>query len=113
MMKLRFGDDDEDDTWMRCPACGSTELHHYNVEVYRRDHDGATSGLHVITFQRGGATVNTSMDGNPSPRGNGIRVHLTCQKCPALVELVIVHDEGGTYIETDTVGSRRQGGDDE
>ena len=111
-MKLQFGDDDAD-TWMRCPQCDGNSLRHHRVDVYRRDKEDADTGMRVSTFLRGSTTINTSMQENPSPRGDGIRVHMTCSDCPSLVELVIVQDEGGTYIETDVVGSRGVGGEDE
>lgn len=101
-------DDDtiSDSAALMCPSCGCSNLHHYRVEVYARRLEDSATGMRAEISTRGSVTVNTSMAGNPSARRDGVRIHLHCEQCPALVELTIVQHKGTTYLETNVVGKR-------
>ena len=62
-----------------CPSCRSDYLSHEVVDVFDRKEDAET-GLHVKVAGLN-ATVNASMDGNPSDRRHGIAIRFGCENC--------------------------------
>lgn len=54
---------------LKCPAFGSSNLHHERVEVFECGED-ASNGVH-IAVEGGKATFDTSLTGNPSARRHG------------------------------------------
>lgn len=97
-----------DEHALACPGCGSTNLHHHRVDVYRRNREDDNQGLRASVYSVGSVIVGNNMDGNPSERRDGVRMHFTCEMCPALSELTIVQHKGTTYLQTTVVGSRAE-----
>ena len=97
-----------DEHALACPGCGSTNLHHHRVDVYRRNREDDSQGLRAMVYGAGPVLVGNNMYGNPSERRDGVRMHFTCEMCPALSELTIVQHKGTTYLQTTVVGSRAE-----
>ena len=82
---------------LQCPSCGFNYLHHDRVEVFECGED-ATHGVHV-TVSDGKATFDTSLEGNPSRRRHGLKVHFWCEGCKAKPVLSIIQHKGNTYVD--------------
>lgn len=80
-----------------CPGCGGTLLHHEKIEVFDRSED-KSDGLHVVVAQRE-LRADTSLLGNPSPRRDGLVIHLSCESCDVRSQLCILQHKGQTYVD--------------
>lgn len=80
-----------------CPSCGFNFLHHDKVEVFERNED-APNGVHV-TIEESKATVDTSLQGNPSSRRHGLKIYFWCEGCEAKPVLSISQHKGNTYVD--------------
>lgn len=85
---------------LKCPACGTNNVHHTSVEVFEREED--KDGLHVVV-EGGSVRTDTVMKGNPSHRRHGIRLLLSCESCPALSALTIVQHKGETEFRAQVI----------
>ena len=93
---------------LRCRKCGDAYLHHHQVETFFRDEDH-TFGLCVRVSEGSGGPelrVTDELEGNPSPRRDGIRIWLTCECCPALSYLEIWQHKGQTLMAMREAGLR-------
>ena len=88
---------DEFGASLLCPVCGGNYLHHERVEVFERVEDAA-EGVHVAVESLG-VTVDTSLDGNPSARRDGIKIYYWCELCPARSVLCIAQHKGNTFVD--------------
>lgn len=79
-----------------CPSCGFHCLHHDKVEVFECTED-ASHGVHVTVCDNK-ATMDTSLEGNPSPRRHGLSIHFWCEGCDAKPVLSIHQHKGSTYM---------------
>jgi len=82
---------------LECPGCGGRNLHHREVHVFERREDESTG---VRTRIYGKETcVDTSMNGNPSSRRDGLSIFFDCETCDALPVLNIFQHKGTTFLE--------------
>jgi len=110
----------ESGTMLVCPSCKDTgaaiNLHQGTVEVFIRDHEDSSSGIHVLieepSITNGGmgtllANHNVD-DGNPSARRDGLQIAFRCENHDGLLMLNIVQHKGTTYIEWDNTDEERE-----
>ncbi len=92
---------------MVCPECHFDYLHHICVEVFSRYED-EDSGQHVVVGNKDmaredswtteGVRIDREMQGNPSLRRHGLRIHFMCEGCKARPSLNIYQHKGGSYM---------------
>lgn len=82
---------------MRCPRCRNNCLHHEKIEVYQRIED-ASKGLH-FSICGSKAIVDTSLEGNPSMRCDGMCVTFWCEGCHGISVLSIAQHKGVTLVD--------------
>lgn len=80
-----------------CPSCGFNYLYHDKIEVFECGED-ATHGVHV-TIADSKATIDTSLQGNPSSRRHGLKIYFRCENCDAKPVLSISQHKGNTYVD--------------
>jgi hypothetical protein len=97
-MKLKFGQYYNDyGAELLCPRCSYNYLHHSEVDVFERNED-ATTGLHVhIVSEK--VSTDTSLQGNPSIRRNGLSIGLWCESCRAKLILTLAQHKGVTLVD--------------
>lgn len=91
-----FDGREDDGGRLECPACGNDYMHHDRVEIFECGED-ATSGLRVVVAD-GTVTTDTSLQGNPSSRRHGLRVHFWCEGCSVRSFMEISQHKGNTYV---------------
>jgi len=82
---------------LSCCNCRSEMIHHISVEVFDREEDHAT-GVHVVIAGQK-VSVDSSQDGNPSRRRQGLRVVFECEICTSKTALSILQHKGGSYLD--------------
>lgn len=82
---------------LQCPSCDDNYLHHDLVEVFECKED-ATHGVHVAVANNK-ATIDTSLEGNPSARRHGLKINFWCEGCGAKPVLSISQHKGITYVD--------------
>jgi len=82
---------------LACPHCGEAFLHQYKTEIFDRDEDDI-EGLHVITDREKGIIIKKDLEGNPSKRRDGLRIHFFCEICQASCALEIYQHKGQTFV---------------
>lgn len=80
-----------------CPRCGTNYMHHEKVDIFERSEDAKT-GLRV-SVSNSKASIDTSLEGNPSARRDGLIVTLWCENCHCISELSIAQHKGQTYVD--------------
>ena len=85
-----------DEAELLCPKCKSDYLHHYRVDVFERSED-QVCGVHVVV-EKGSATTDTAMTGNPSSRRHGLVIHFECEQCLTKSVLKIAQHKGNTLV---------------
>ena len=95
-MILKFS---ESNTELLCPSCGSIFLHHDKVEIFECRED-ERYGIHVVV-SNGKATIDTSLEGNPSYRRHGLKIYFWCEECGAKPILSANQHKGSTLIDFD------------
>lgn len=80
-----------------CPNCNSINLHHESVEVFFRQKEDASTGLHLCC-SKDGVTQDESMANNPSSRRDGILVTFSCEGCRILSVFSLTQHKGSSYI---------------
>lgn len=81
-----------------CQNCGSDYLHHWSIDVWNRTTEDATDGMHIsVAKQR--IAIDTEMEGNPSPRRDGVAIRFYCENCDVLSVLHIGQHKGQTFFE--------------
>ncbi|WP_141689680.1 hypothetical protein [Aeromonas sp. EERV15] len=88
------------DLELLCPGCGGNYLHHRKVEVFSREEDAAT-GLKV-TVEHLSMSTDTTLEGNPSRRRDGLKVYFDCEFCDAKPVLRLYQHKGFSYLEMDS-----------
>jgi len=83
---------------LQCPNCHLNYLHQDKIEVFSRIEDSPV-GIHAVVL-KGTATLDHSMEGNPSSRRAGVRIEFFCEGCDKRSELTISQHKGITYLET-------------
>lgn len=84
---------------LHCPRCGEDYLHQGRVDVFMRDYEDSQTGTHVTVSGSSGA-MDQDLTGNPSPRGQGLRIALECESCGPIGYLNIYQHKGCTYLTT-------------
>ncbi len=81
-----------------CPRCGGDYVHPYYTNVYFRDAEDSPTGVRAEVIV-GEVKVKSSMDGNPSPRRDGVAVGFVCEGCQYdCFELCIWQHKGRTFF---------------
>jgi len=91
-MYLQFTDGDI----LQCPQCKENYLHQRKVEVFERKEDEERGICVVVT--RNNVEMDTSMEGNPSSRRQGICIHFECEICNAHPVMFIAQHKGFTLM---------------
>ncbi|WP_248160000.1 hypothetical protein [Roseibium sediminicola] len=81
---------------LRCPACDIENLHQIQVEAFERNEDAET-GTHVL-ITGDNVHINQEIDGNPSPRRQGLLVRFRCEMCSASIRLKMYQHKGSTIM---------------
>ena len=79
-----------------CPHCGEAFLHQYKTEIFDRKEDDV-EGLHVTTDTEQGIIIKKDLEGNPSKRRDGSKVHFFCENCNQSSALEIYQHKGQTF----------------
>lgn len=87
---------EDDGGRLECPSCGNDYMHHDRVEIFECGEDAA-SGLRVVVSDAV-VTTDTSLQGNPSSRRHGLRVHFSCEGCAVRSFMEISQHKGNTYV---------------
>ena len=95
--KMIFTNEDGEDILI-CPHCGQIFLHQYKTEIFDRDEDDV-EGLHVITDREKGIIIKKDLEGNPSKRRDGLKIHFFCEICQTDSTLEIYQHKGQTFIK--------------
>ncbi|MBR9911512.1 MAG: hypothetical protein GYB33_14285 [Gammaproteobacteria bacterium] len=82
---------------LKCPSCGGIYLHHDKVEVFERSEDAET-GVHAVVENNVVKTDN-NLDGNPSRRRHGLKIHFWCEGCKAKPVISLSQHKGNTWVE--------------
>lgn len=84
---------------LRCPHCGDYNLHHDKVSVYERDTEDSAQGRRT-TVSKNSVLVESSIEGNPSSRRNGLKIRFFCENCGNGLRytLSIQQHKGMTYL---------------
>lgn len=97
-MKLDFASNEEGSgVELKCPNCGSINLHHERIEIFEREEDQDT-GLHV-SVSDSKASIDQTLKGNPSLRRNGLTIHFWCELCSKKSQLSIAQHKGSTFVK--------------
>jgi hypothetical protein len=101
--------DEQDPTWLTCPHCGQSNLHHDAVTVFDREREDRPVTATTVTgdgvYRKEGWAADRA---NPSSRRDGLAISFWCEHCPALSELTIAQHKGCTFLEWRVVGHRMQ-----
>lgn len=87
---------------LECPYCGGDNLHQTNCATYWRDAEDSEIGASTFSG-RDEASFCNRMNGNPSPRRDGIIITFSCEGCAATSQLNIIQHKGSTYLEWEKV----------
>ena len=85
------------DNFLICPECGSENTHQREVDIYNRNQEDSSFGMHASVFPFLVSTT-VSVSGNPSPRRQGMRIRIVCESCEKKLDLVIFQHKGQTNI---------------
>ena len=85
-----------------CPHCGSEYTHHNGVEVFRRDGEDM-DGDHLSMDSAGVIRKDEDMSNNPTNRRDGVRIHLWCEQCDFIHDLVVWQHKGQTLIKVTNI----------
>lgn len=89
---------------LKCPACGSINLHHGTVRVFSRGEDAPKTVVTEVTPDHSSAPTKTTIEitagqGNPSARRHGLTLAFWCEGCHGTFELTIAQHKGVTLVE--------------
>lgn len=84
---------------LECPTCGRDGyLHQRRVDLYFRNREDADIGTHLFAKEElYGVNSSAPMQGNPSPRRNGLNIQFGCEICGGSHDLAIFQHKGKTY----------------
>jgi hypothetical protein len=90
-----------------CPKCGENNLHQCGVQVFNRDREDAQTGKRVEIEENSRITIDSSMEGNPSCRRDGLRIVFYCEHCHGddfrRFSLVIEQHKGTEFVYWENV----------
>ena len=87
-----------DEVTLLCPKCGGAFLHQYEIEVWIRQKEDADEGTHVLV-SKSVVSENKSMEGNPSPRRDGLSISFACENCDGVHKLIVIQHKGSTFLK--------------
>jgi len=90
--------DEDKENLLVCPHCGEVFLHQYKTEIFDRDED-ELEGFHVITDRENDIIIKRDLEGNPSKRRDGLKIHFFCEMCSAKSVLDIYQHKGQTFVK--------------
>lgn len=117
MKSLQLTDDDTGyGSALICPVCKEPNLHHTSVHVWERDTEDSDKGRYTRADGASSAVYSSApMEGNPSPRRNGMTIMFFCEHChlpeppysnpahqPPEYGLHIIQHKGATYAQWDS-----------
>jgi uncharacterized C2H2 Zn-finger protein len=92
----------DNDGELECPVCSSTFMHQMAAETYFRNTEDSLSGVLTVSAARAAVADNdASLESNPSPRRDGIRILFKCENCHPVVgshSMTVVQHKGHTII---------------
>lgn len=83
---------------LECHHCGGDNLHQTNCATYWRDSEDSEIGASTFSGKEEASFCN-SMNGNPSPRRDGISITFWCEGCNNISQLDIIQHKGSTYLD--------------
>jgi hypothetical protein len=86
-----------------CPSCGDSYTHQGDVLVVMRAEDAA-HGLSVSVSPRPTVVVGTDVQGNPSPRRQGLSIEFLCETCHQVFGMDIYQHKGQTKVVVKRTG---------
>jgi len=113
---VAFGNAYSGEQNLLCPKCGEDFLHQIKTEIFERVEDGKW-GTHIIaeSYDRadcpsppeifyphrklGKIEIDNNLDGNPSPRRQGLKIYFYCELCDEIFILNIYQHKGVTMVE--------------
>jgi len=94
----------QDESELRCPRCGSINLHHTGVTIFDREEDDDP----LVRIKAVGRSVTTEIvpatdASNPSTRRHGLAIQFKCENCnwkdePDVIELTVAQHKGSTNL---------------
>ena len=80
-----------------CAHCGCGFMHQSEVEIFRRNAEDSSTGLHA--WVRGVEFVTSeSVEGNPSLRRDAVVLSFCCEQCESTTVLEFVKHKGTEYV---------------
>lgn len=80
-----------------CPVCGGGDMHQNTVEIFNREKEDSDKGTYVKIDKDNVTTSDDANTNNPSPRRQGMYVHLDCE-CGVKLRLTIGQHKGSTFM---------------
>ena len=80
-----------------CPGCKGTYLHQEFIEIFDRKED-EKKGIHVVAGNQN-IKIDTGLNGNPSSRRDGLKIHFSCETCLEKPVLAIWQHKGNTFSD--------------
>ncbi|MFL9517739.1 hypothetical protein ACKENX_16260 [Acinetobacter baumannii] len=84
---------------IKCPICSYDYTHQGKVEIFERGDDDE-QGNHVQVLNDG-INVDRDLTKNPSPRRQGVTIHMTCEVDRHPFKLNIYQHKGQTFVEVE------------
>lgn len=90
---LKFNEHNE----LLCPKCRGNYLHQGKVVVFNPEKEDAKEGVKVVVA---GLTVavGPELEGNPSPRRQGLLIEFECEECEEDFVMAIAQHKGNTIM---------------
>jgi hypothetical protein len=88
---------------LQCPKCGSLYLHHSRIDVFNRDEEDSTEGLHVRINTDDTMTIDRDIAGTPSGRRDGVSIRLWCEECDGISVFSLAQHKGQTLLRHEIV----------
>jgi len=88
-----------DEDVLSCPVCGEDYLHHFGVEIFRRDCEDSKTGTRIAVFGESAPIMDGDVSKCPSPRRDGIKIAFWCEICTSYSVMLIYQHKGRTFKE--------------
>lgn len=89
-----------DETSIKCPNCGCTELHQRKIFVFCREEDAEQYTRIEVDNITGETRASIAKKGNnPSVRRQGLSIEFDCEGCSVKSILTIAQHKGVTLID--------------
>lgn len=84
---------------LKCPRCGSFNLHHAEVTVFDRGEDDDNVVKTQVVGGKATTSVAPSAPDNPSARRGGVTIDFVCEQCEGALQLTMAQHKGSTLVE--------------